>query len=61
MKTAYLIDKSGRVFETLVIRARDVQRDLDAMNGTCQKYTEGKLCWTLKKPRDFDPHEGKKP
>lgn len=59
MITAYLIDKDGKIHEELVIRAKNPQEDVDAMNGTCEKATEGKLRWTLERPIKLSKAEKK--
>jgi hypothetical protein len=50
--TAYLTDKIGKVHEILPIYANNPKNDIAAMNGTCQAYTDGKLLWTLDKPKE---------
>jgi hypothetical protein len=47
---AYLVDKEGKVYETLTIIAKDKQADVKAMNSTCHAATDGKLFWTLRPP-----------
>ena len=49
---AYLVDKDGKIHETLVILRKDAQADVDAMNGTAHAYTDGELFWTLDLPRE---------
>jgi hypothetical protein len=48
---AYLVDASGKVIETLPIIAKNPRKDVEAMNGTCKAYTDGKLRWTLEAPQ----------
>ena len=48
---AYLVDASGKIYETLVILRKDAQADVDAMNGTAHAYTNGNLQWTLEAPQ----------
>ena len=48
---AYLVDSSGKIYETLTIIAKNPKEDVAAMNGTCATYTDGKLRWTLQAPQ----------
>ena len=50
--TAYLMDDSRKVYETRPIYAKNPKKDVIAMNGTCQVYTDGKLFWTLENPKE---------
>jgi len=52
---AYLVDKDGKVHETLPIIAKNPKKDVEAMNGTCTAYTEGRLRWTLTPPNNSAP------
>lgn len=52
---AYLVDKDGKVIETLPIIAKNPKKDVEAMNGTCRAYTDGKLRWTLEQPNNAAP------
>lgn len=47
---AYLTDKTGTIYETLHIIAKNPKKDVEAMNGTCKAYTDGKKWWTLERP-----------
>lgn len=49
---AYLTDKTGTIYETLQIIAKNPKKDVEAMNGTCKVYTDGKKWWTLERPND---------
>ena len=40
---AFLVDATGKVYETLPIIAKNPKKDVEAMNGTCGSYTEGRL------------------
>ncbi|MHB8727603.1 MAG: hypothetical protein ACYC9K_01040 [Sulfuricaulis sp.] len=55
--TAYLMDRDGNVRETLPIYSNSPKKDVEAMNGTCRAYTDGKLRWTLESPL-HKPTEG---
>lgn len=46
---AYLVDKSGKVYETLTIIAKNPKKDVAAMNGACHAYNPD-LRWTLERP-----------